>query len=179
MSTQRSDRQAHTLGEHGDELECVETEVQTGQLEQELRETKERLLKTTAELENYRKRTQRDFEEQRRFGALSLVQDLLAVADNLRRAVESAEQSDDFEGLHRGVQMVLTQFDQVLVNHGLNEIKGVGEPFDPYVHEATNHLPSEKHPAGYITEVVQVGFRLHDRVVRPAKVVVSSGPPVV
>jgi molecular chaperone GrpE len=145
------------------------------QLQAELHETKQRLMLTAAELDNYRKRVRRELDEQRRYAAMPVMRDLLPVVDNLRRAVDSAERSADFDSLAQGVRLVLTQFEQVLSEHGITKIDGVGEPFDPRIHEATGGQPSDEHPAGTVAQVLQTGYRLHDRVVRPAKVVVSTG----
>jgi molecular chaperone GrpE len=172
LAEQHEDEPAAADGLNDDATEGVDV----ARLQEELQETKDQLLRTAADFDNYRQRTRRELDEQRQYAAMPVMRDLLPVTDNLYRAVESAEQSADFENLVQGVRMVLTQFQQVLNEHGLSEIEGVDETFDPHVHEATAQQPSDEHAAGTVAQVVQSGYRLHDRVVRPAKVVVSSGP---
>ena len=146
-------------------------------LEAELHEAGERLLRSQAELENYRKRARREMEEERRYATLPLVRDLLSVVDNLERAIEAAQQTSDSAGLLEGVKMVAAQFTGTLAQHQCVRIETVGTTFDPHLHQAIAQEASTEHPAGTITRAAQVGYKLHDRVVRPAQVFVSTGPP--
>lgn len=135
-----------------------------------------RVLMAQAEAENFRKRMRRDVEEQLRFAASPMVVDILEVRDNLLRALEAAKTSMDTGGLQDGVAMVAKQLDSALAKHSVEEIPALGEVFDPNCHEAISQIPSDDHPAGTVTHVAQSGFRMHDRVIRPSQVVVSSGP---
>ncbi|TWT76622.1 heat shock protein GrpE [Planctomycetes bacterium CA13] len=135
-----------------------------------------RVLQAQAEAENFRKRMRRDYEDQLRFASLPLVNDLLLVRDNLHRAIEAAESSSDAAGLREGVAMVVKQLDDTLAKYNVRPIPTDGESFDPNVHEAISQMPSDEHPAGAISHVAVIGYQLHDRVVRPSQVVVSSGP---
>lgn len=143
----------------------------------ELNDTRDRLLRTTAELENYRKRASRELEQERRYAALPVVRDLLPLVDNVQRAIEAAEKSGAQAGFSDGVRLVAQQLDSILVRHHATKIEAsLGQSFDPHIHEAVSHLPSPEYPANTIMAVAAPGYQLHDRVVRPAQVVVSSGP---
>lgn len=143
-----------------------------------LRETaataEKRVLLAQAEAENFRKRMRRDFEDQLRFAAVPLVADLLPVRDNLIRALEAAEQASDPSGLVEGVSMVIKQLDDTLAKYDVREIPAAGELFDPNFHEAISQMPSPDHEPGFVVHVAQSGFQMHDRVIRPSQVVVSS-----
>lgn len=146
-------------------------------LQGELREANERVLRTQAELENYRKRSRRETEEERRYAALPLIRDLLSVMDNLDRALEAAERNQTMSGLLEGVKMVAVQFNAYLEQHGCRRIPAVGLAFDPHQHEAIAQEPSTEHAAGVVTRIARQGYQLHDRVVRPSQVLVSLGAP--
>jgi len=147
------------------------------QLEQQLVEIRGRELKAQAELENFRRRTLRDVDQQLKFAAMPLVTDLLEVLDNLNRAVDSAVPGSGTEGLVAGVKLVQQQFVNVLGKHHCKQIPSVGKPFDPNVHQAISQQPSDTHAAGTVMVEHSVGYMLHDRVVRPSMVVVSTGSP--
>ena len=134
-----------------------------------------RVLQAQAEAENFRKRMRRDYEDQIKFASLPLVADVLDVRDNLLRALVAAENSADAEGLQEGVAMVAKQLDDTLAKYAILQIPADGELFDPNFHEAISQMPSE-HAAGMVAHVAQTGFQMHDRVVRPSQVVVSTGP---
>jgi molecular chaperone GrpE len=144
-------------------------------LEKDLAEASDRALRIQAELENYRKRMHRELADERRYAIVPLAKDLLTVVDNLERAIEAAQKTDGREGLLEGVKMVATQLDGVLAQHQCQRIDAVGQPFDPNVHQALAQEPSDR-PAGTVTRAVQSGYKLYDRVIRPAQVFVSSGP---
>lgn len=142
----------------------------------ELREANEKALRATAELENFRKRSQRELVEERRYAVVPLVRDLLSVVDNLERAIEVAQKTDSGQGLLDGVKLVATQLELVLKQHQCVRIDTVGTPFDPNQHQAIAQEPSDQYPAGTVTRAAQSGYKLHDRVIRPAQVFVSTGP---
>jgi molecular chaperone GrpE len=133
------------------------------------------LRRVAADFDNYRKRVARDAEMQSARAAESLVGELLPVLDNLERALDASEHHEEAK-VAEGVHMVRQQLVGLLKRRGLVEIAAdPGSPFDPHVHEALSQQPSE-HPEGTISAVWQRGYRLGDRVVRAARVVVSSGP---
>jgi molecular chaperone GrpE len=163
-------------------------EQKVAELEQQLRESNERALRSHAELENYRKRSQRELADERRYAIVPFARDLLAVVDNLERAIEatqarsasegnvSSTPSNDVSSLLAGVKMVATQLEGILKAHQCVRIETVGTPFDPNQHQAIAQEPSDEYPAGTITRATQAGYKLHDRVIRPAQVFVSTGP---
>ena len=113
----------------------------------------------------------------RQYQSLPVVRDLLPVLDNLDRAVEAAESESDAANLVQGVQLVVKQLQDVLGGHAVQPIETENQTFDPNLHEALQQIPSPTHPPMTIVQEVERGYVLHDRVLRPAKVIVSSGPP--
>jgi molecular chaperone GrpE len=155
------------------EPQAVNNEVE--QLRLDLEAVSDRALRAQAELENYRRRVARDREDERRYADLPLLRDLLPVLDNMRRAIEAAEKTEDAPSLLEGFRLVTRQLEDVLERHHCTEIEALGRPFDPHLHEAISQQPSAEHPPGTVLLVAQPGFRLHDRVVRPSQVIVSGG----
>jgi molecular chaperone GrpE len=145
-------------------------------LRNELQDANDRALRSHAELENYRKRAQRELADDRKYAALPVVRDLLAVADNLELAIAAAEKDPGAAQVLEGVKMVLTQFNASLEQHNIRKIEGVGLPLDPNRQEAVMQEPHPELPAGMVTRIVRSGYQLHDRVIRPAQVFVSRGP---
>ena len=160
----------------GQREDIAKTAAEADRLKQELEAAKDQMLRAHAELENFRKRTYRQMEEERKYAALPLVRDLVPVLDNLERAIEASEQNHDTASLLEGVKMVAQQFAAVLEQHHCKRINAQGAAFDPHRHEAIAQKPSADHPAGTVLDVAQVGYELHDRVVRPARVVVATSP---
>jgi molecular chaperone GrpE len=159
-----------------EEVAATDSSSEIEQLRGELAEAQDRALRTQAELDNYRKRIQREMEDTLRYTNMNLMRDLLPVVDNLHRAADSAEKAPDVAGLLAGVKMVAAQFEDVLARHHCKRISALGEAFDPNVHEAIAQQPSEEHAQGTVMLEATTGFQLHDRVVRPTQVIVSSGP---
>ena len=119
---------------------------------------------------------QREMADERKYAALPVVRDLLAVADNLELAIQAAEKDPGAAKVLEGVKMVASQLEAVLKQHHCVRIETVGAPFDPNQHEAISQEASDQHPAGTVTRAVQSGYKLYDRVIRPAQVFVSTGP---
>ncbi|HET6572274.1 MAG TPA: nucleotide exchange factor GrpE [Fimbriiglobus sp.] len=131
-----------------------------------------------ADFENARKRLTQDADRQRRYAAEPLARDLLAGLDNLDRAVQAATQAGGSGALVQGVTATIALFLDVLKRHGVRRVDvAPGSAFDPHVHEAVMQLPTNDYDPGTVVQVVQPGFLLHDRVLRPASVVVASEPP--
>ena len=137
----------------------------------------ETLLRTQAEFENIRKRQQREAEQSAKYHALPIIRDLLPGLDNLRRSLEAANKGGKLEELTKGVQMTVRQFEDFLARHHAQPIPGAGSPFDPHLHEAISQAPSGEHPPMTVLMEVERGYVMHDRVVRPSKVIVSAAPP--
>ncbi|NLF68841.1 MAG: nucleotide exchange factor GrpE [Candidatus Anammoximicrobium sp.] len=149
---------------------------QSQQLPSQLAEAEDRALRAYAELENYRKRANRLLQEEVKYAPLPLLRDLLPVVDNLERAIQSADQSGGSAGLLEGVKMVAQQLLAVLDQHDCRRMDPKGSPFDPHLHEAVTQIPSQDLPPGTVAEVLLSGYQLHERVVRPAQVLVSARP---
>jgi molecular chaperone GrpE len=139
-----------------------------------VKEAHERMLRAAADLENYKKRAQREKEEVQKFGNEKLLKDLLPVLDNLDRALAVAPAGDP---LAAGVTLVRTAFEQVLARHGVKGFSAVGQPFDPALHEALMQVPTAEKPPGTVMVEHARGFTLNDRLVRPALVGVAVAPP--
>ncbi|GAC1609174.1 MAG: hypothetical protein NVS4B10_24670 [Myxococcales bacterium] len=137
-----------------------------------LKEEHDRLLRTAAEFENYKRRAVKEKEDARKYGTESLLKDFLPVADNLERALEHAEQHDPRQVLE-GVRLVQKMLDAALGKHGVVGFSAVGQPFDPSQHEALMQAESDVAPGTVVQEMAR-GYRLHDRLVRPAAVVVAK-----
>jgi molecular chaperone GrpE len=157
--------------------ERVDSKAEAEELQAAVAEANDRVLRAQAELENFRKRVYRQMDEERKYAGLPLVRDLLPVIDNLERAIDAAEQDENSSSLLEGVKMVAQQFNAVLEQHHCKRIDAKGETFDPHLHEALAQQPSEEYPAGCVVDVTQIGYQLHDRVVRPSQVFVSAGTP--
>jgi molecular chaperone GrpE len=149
----------------------------TPELAAELAAEKDRVLRLRAEMENLRNRTSRELADERRFAPLALARDLLPVLDNVDRAIEAAEKRGDAGDLLEGFRMVRQQIVSALQQHQCTLIEAEGAPFDPQLHEAILQQPSAEVPANHVMLVTQTGYQLHNRIVRPAQVIVSSGPP--
>jgi molecular chaperone GrpE len=137
----------------------------------------EKFMRAAADLENYRRRAMREKDEMRTLATGRVLEDIFPVLDNLALAVNAAKQPNaDIKSLVGGVEMVLTQLKTALANHGMKEISPAGQPFDPHQHEAISHLPSPTVKEEHVITVVRTGYSLNGRLLRPAAVVVSSGP---
>jgi molecular chaperone GrpE len=136
----------------------------------------DRYMRAVADLENFRKRTVREKDELRQFAAANVVEDIIPVLDNLSLGLAAARQQTDVKAIVDGVNLVLEQFKGALGRHGLKEVNPAGQPFDHNLHECISHQPSAEVPAEKVSQVVRLGYTLNGRLLRPASVVVSSGP---
>ncbi len=138
---------------------------------------REQLLRTAADFDNFRKRARREQEDAQRRGKESTLKELLPVFDNLERATSSAETAPDVKSVADGLRMVSKQFVATLDRLGIKRVPTIGQPFDPSLHEAIQHVESSEHPAGVIAVEVQAGYSFGDHLIRAALVAVSKGPP--
>jgi len=145
-----------------------------GSPEEQAREAQDRLLRVQAELENFRKRARREFEDAQRYREIDLLRDLLPVLDNVHRALEAAAKTADVESLRSGFRMTAHQIEKVLADHGCRAIDTDGASFDPNFHDAILEQPAPGVAPGTIVGTAVRGYTLHDRVVRPAQVIVSK-----
>jgi molecular chaperone GrpE len=157
-----------------------ELRAENEQLKAELEAAKgaqDRLVRLTADFDNFRRRNLKEREEAHRYGNENLVKELLGTVDNLDRAIEHARRSGgDFEGMLQGVELVQRELSGLLGKHGVVRIEAAGEAFDPSVHEAVAQQEDGSVPANTVVQVYQPGYRLWDRLLRPAQVVVSKLP---
>lgn len=139
-------------------------------LEGEIADLRDRSIRTLADFDNYRKRVERERAELRRFAPMEALRDLLEVVDNLERAAVAGGSAED---LKRGVEMILRQLQETLRRHGVSSFESLGQPFDPGLHEAVSRQESPGASEPSVAEELQTGYRLHDRLLRPARVVVA------
>jgi molecular chaperone GrpE len=137
-------------------------------------ELQDRILRLTAELENFRKRARREFDDAQRYREIDVLRDLLPVLDNVSRAIEAAEKTEDIQSLRDGFRMTAQQIEKLLGSHGCTAIESDGAVFDPTVHDAIQQMAVPGTSAGTVVATVSRGFKLHDRVVRPAQVIVAK-----
>jgi len=145
-------------------------------LQIELADAEKRVLIAHADLENFRRRNRRDMQDHLKYAPLKIMHDVLESVDNLQRAVESYETDANGDGLVEGVKMVAQQINYALETHGCKKIEAIGQPFDPNQHQALQMQPSDEHDANVVMQDLRPGFMLHDRVIRPSQVFVSTGP---
>ena len=158
-----------------DPITVLETALDAATLEAV--EAKQDMLRMQADMENLRKRLVREHEKARRRTLERFMGDLLPVRDSLERGLEAAEdQAATVEALKQGKQLIMKMLTKVMDDHGLQIIDPAGEKFDPEKHEALTMLPSADHDENTIIDVIEKGYQLHERLIRPAKVVVSRKP---
>jgi len=155
-----------------DELESIRAELAGAE---------DRLLRSQADYENFRRRALRERTEAHNYGHQNLVKDLLSTVDNLDRAIDHARSASesgggDLEGLLQGVELVRREFLGAMARHGVNEIDALGKAFDPALHEAMAQKPDPSVAPNSVIEVLEKGYQLRDRLVRPARVVVTQAP---
>ena len=145
------------------------------ELTAELEASRDRALRLQADLENFRRRAARERLEAEQYGHQNLVKDLLTAVDNLERAIGHARRSGggDLESLLQGVELVRRDLSGALARHGVAAIEAVGRPFDPALHEAMAQAPDDSVAPNTVVEELQKGYRLRDRLLRPARVIVS------
>jgi molecular chaperone GrpE len=152
-------------------------------LDRELAEVKDRLLRTLAEMENLRKRTEREVTDARLYGVASFARDVLGVADNIRRALDAvppearAHANAGMKALVDGVELTERELLKALEKNGVRQFTPQGEKFDPNFHQAMYEVPDPSVPAGSIVQVMQPGYMIGERVLRPALVAVAKGGP--
>lgn len=175
MSEMKKDELAEDQALMGDEM--LDDEVEA--LKAERDDMRDRFMRALADAENIRKRGERDRREAEQYGGSKLARDLLPVYDNLKRALDHAtdEQKEGAKALFDGVELTMKELVSVLGKHGVQQVvPGIGERFDPQMHQAMFEAPVPGTKAGDIIQVMTEGFLLHDRLLRPAQVGVSSTP---
>lgn len=150
-------------------------------LQRENGELKDKLLRTLADMENLRRRTEKEIADAKIYGIASFARDMLTVADNLRRAVENVPADLRAEAaikpLIEGIEVTERDFLSRLARHGVKKLDPLGSKFDPNLHEALYEVPDDTKPNGTVVHVIEDGYGIGERVLRPAKVGVSKGGP--
>lgn len=144
--------------------------------EAEAKESYDRFLRASAELENYKKRTQKEMAEFKKYANASLVKELLGVVDNLERAIESLNGGNEEGQLSKGLDLTLKELLKVFKNFHARPIEALGKPFDPSFHQAMMQQETTEQPENIVLNELQKGYMIHDRLLRPAMVVVSTSP---
>jgi molecular chaperone GrpE len=158
------------------EKEIEELKKKLEEKEKEAKENYDRLLRTAADLENYKKRAAKEKEDWTRFANEDLIKAILPFIDNLERAVNHAEKVVDSGVLIEGARLTIQQLLQTLNKFGLSSFESVGKPFDPAMHEAMLVVETDKHEPNQVLEEFQKGYLLNNRLIRPATVSVSKPP---
>ena len=153
--------------EHASSAEGVAAEVE---------KYKDAALRARADLDNYRKRVAREKEDAIRYANNSLLESLLPILDNFELGLEAAKNTPEATGIVQGLQMVRKQLEDFLRDHGVEIVNAEGNPFDPNLHDAVAHEPSADVAEGTVIRQLRKGFKLKDRLIRPASVIVSKGP---
>jgi molecular chaperone GrpE len=186
-----NDDEAYVLEDDGASVEQIEREMNMAAQEavsesvevpagddpaaaQESREMRDRYLRTLADFDNFRKRSEREKNDYFRYALFGFVRDLLPVLDNFDRALEHAEEGDEF---HKGVLLIYKQLFDVLQKHGVRPIDEAGVRFDPNIHEGVVREENPDVPSHTVVAILQKGYYLHDRLLRPAMVKVAVGGP--
>jgi molecular chaperone GrpE len=147
------------------------------QAQAESAKLKDQLLRLAADFDNFKKRSRKEMSDIAKQAREDVLRDLLPVFENLELATAHAAGATDVKALTEGIAMVMRQFLDTLGKLGISRIESLGQPFDPAVHEAVQHLETTEHPPGAVAMELQAGYRNADRVIRPAMVVVAKAPP--
>jgi molecular chaperone GrpE len=164
------------------EAEVTEVVDRTAELEAAVADMRDRLLRSHAEMENLRRRTEREVQDAKRYAVSAFARDLLGVADNLRRALDAAASGGEnldptLAALAQGVELTERELLKTLEKNGVKKLDPKGKPFDPHHHEAVFEAPDPSVPAGTVVQVMQDGYLIGDRILRPAMVGVARGGP--
>lgn len=176
---QETDTKAVNVNENGDENISIEDTVENQK--NEIQELKDQLLRSLADSENLRKRTTKEIADAKRYSHISFVRDLVSSVDNLQRALKAvpddkSELSEPVKNLIIGLEIVEKEIINTFEKHNLKEISPLYEKFDYNLHQAMFEVPTTEKDPGYVVEVSQKGYLLHDRLVRPAMVGISKKP---
>jgi molecular chaperone GrpE len=147
--------------------------------EEEIADLQDKLLRALADTENLRRRSQKDREDTLKYSSANFARDMLSVADNLRRAIESIPEGGDPDGqalvgFIEGISLTEKELLSTLERHGIQKVEPIGEKFDPQFHEAMFEVPTSDSAAGTVVQVVETGYVIHDRLLRPAKVGIAK-----
>lgn len=167
---------AQDVTEGTEEQVDIAPEGEISESERTILELKDQLLRALAETENTRRRGQKEKEDALKFGVSNIAKDMVSVADNLRRAIENKSENaaELAEALFSGVDLILKDLESILGRHGIVRIEASGQQFDPHWHQAVFEQETEEHAPGTVVQVIQDGYKIHDRLLRPAMVGVAK-----
>jgi molecular chaperone GrpE len=183
MTDQGPDATAPDMPESADAQPAPATPDAVALLAKEAADMKDRLLRTLAEMENLRRRTEKEVADARTYGVTNFARDILAVADNMERALKALDDEirekaeAGVKALLDGVELTERELLKVMEKHGISRLEPQGLKFDPNLHQAMFEIPDASVPAGTVVQVVQPGYKIGERVLRPALVGVSKGGP--
>ncbi len=179
-AVEKASQTAKSRSESGDEIRPPAASqapqanhAQIAELEEQVAELTDRAARTLADFENFRRRVEREKQEDRRFAAFDVMRDFLAVVDNLERALAAEGSNDD---LKVGVELILRQMKDLMKNAGVERISSVGEEFDPRYHEAVTHHEDSAVSLPTVSDELQAGYLMHERLLRPSVVKVAMPP---
>jgi molecular chaperone GrpE len=175
MMTKQSaagDDNAEPSSDSNEETLTLEEQLNAALVERD--QFKDKWARALADLDNNRRRVQREMEEDRKYAAMPMLKSLLPAFDGFDRALQAAAISKNTDELIKGIQLTVKQLETALNGFGAKSIPAVGLPFDPNMHEAISQMPSAEHPPMTVLHDVERGYMLHDRVVRPSKVIVAK-----
>ncbi len=173
QSTVSPDAEQKTTASEEEEKGAEKTDA-VSDIEKKLSLMNDKYLRLLAEYDNYRKRSVREVEEAHHIATVNLIQELLPILDNLDRATEHRDDKTTLEEYVKGISLIEDQLREALAKAGLKHIEVVGQPFDPHFHEAIMQMESEEYDSGIVSQEVQKGFMLGDRVIRHSKVIVAK-----
>src|SRR3989441_2044244 len=157
-------------------IEQTDAEDPMAGLQADLDRFRDLALRSQADFENYKKRCAREKEEAIKYANSSLLERLVVIVDNFELGLSAAREESESSPIYSGMNLVLKQLNDFLAENGLQPIEAVGQKFDPNLHEAIAHEPSQEFPEGTVIRQTRRGYRFKDRLLRPSSVVVSSGP---
>lgn len=157
-----------------DNEECTETAEKVAELEAKLDETENKMLRLQADYENFKRRSRLDQEAAQKYRSQSLVTDIIPALDNFERALQIEAVDEKSKSILQGMEMIYNQLIQAIQNEGVEAIESVGLPFDPNFHQAVMQVEDENFESNTVVEELQKGYKLKDRVIRPAMVKVNQ-----
>lgn len=176
-STEVAEETVEEVAEQKDQAQPESNEDPLQAALNEAADNKDLYLRALADLENYRKRAQREREDAIRFANDNILRNIIPVLDNLERAIEHARTTDEQGSLLEGVEMTMDQFRKVLESSGVTPVEAMGQPFDPNFHQAMGQIPTGDQPPNTVIQELQKGYLLNSRLLRPAMVMVSTALP--
>jgi len=160
--------------ESSSELSYPELEAKLNEIEQKAKDNWDKFVRAQAEMDNLRRRAEKDLSNAHKYGQDKLSNSLLPIVDSLERAIEACQGNDANKVILEGIELTLKLFIDTLNKHGISQLNPKGELFDPNFHEAISMQETQEVDSGCVLNVIQKGYRLHDRVLRPALVIVAK-----